>query len=243
MKILVIGANGQLGQELISCRVRKSFGILARDRAALDITDPRSVKAEVSQTDVSLVVNAAAYTAVDKAESEPDLAFTVNRDGPANLASACAEAGIPLIHISTDYVFDGSKESPYLETDPVCPLSVYGKSKAAGDEEVRKLLREHVILRTSWLYGVHGHNFVETMLRSARDNEPLRVVADQFGCPTYSADLAEAIFMIAEKFTRDRQIAWGTYHYCGKGVTTWHGFAEEIFALTLRHTSLKNRQD
>ncbi len=239
MKILVTGANGQLGRELIHCGPKKDFEILARDRAALDITDPSAVTREVSQSDVSLVVNAAAYTGVDRAESEPELAYGVNRHGPANLASVCAKAGIPLFHISTDYVFDGRKKDSYLETDQISPLGVYGKSKAAGEVEIRNRLREHIIIRTSWLYGVHGHNFVNTMLRLGRQNESVRVVADQFGCPTYAADLAESISAIAAQFLKFRQIAWGTYHYCGKGVTSWHGFAEAIFKLAGQYTSLR----
>jgi dTDP-4-dehydrorhamnose reductase len=239
MRILVTGANGQVGRELTSCSIPKGFDILALSHGALDITDPTAVHRKVGQADVSLVVNAAAYTDVDQAESEPDLAFRVNRDGPANLASACTEARIPLVHISTDYVFDGRKRGPYLETDPVSPLGVYGMSKAAGEVEVRDRLQEHVILRSSWVYGIHGHNFVKTMLRLGRENDVIRVVADQFGCPTYAADLAETILLIAEKFNRDRRIDWGTYHYCGRGVTSWHGFAEAIFGLASQHTRLR----
>jgi dTDP-4-dehydrorhamnose reductase len=185
------------------------------------------------------VVNAAGYTAVDEAESEPELAFAVNRDGPAYLASACGKAGIPLVHISTDYVFDGQKKGAYLVTDPVSPLSVYGKSKAAGEVEVREHLREHLILRTGWLYGVYGHNFVKTMLRLGREREVVQVVADQYGCPTYAADLAETILRIAAQFLQGGRVHWGTYHYCGKGVTTWHGFAEEIFDIAREYVLLR----
>ena len=149
--------------------------------------------------------------------------------------------GIPLFHISTDYVFDGLKKGPYLESDPVSPVSVYGKSKAAGEVEVRNRLRNHIIFRTSWLYGVHGQNFVKTMLHLGREQTVLRVVADQYGCPTYAADLAEAILAIAVKYREGQQIAWGTYHYCGSGVTNWHGFAEKIFKLARQHDSLNVR--
>ena len=239
MRILVTGANGQVGREVKSCIVPKGFDLLALDRKALDITDPISIEREVSQSGVGLVVNCAAYTGVDKAESETELAFAVNRDGPAYLASACAETGIPLVHISTDFVFDGQKRDPYLETDQISPLNVYGKSKAAGEIEVRERLREHIILRTSWVYGVHGHNFVKTMLRLGREKEVVRVVADQYGCPTYAADLAETVLAIVGRIIQGRQITWGTYHYCGKGVTTWHGFAEAVFALAAQYTSLK----
>jgi dTDP-4-dehydrorhamnose reductase len=158
MRILLTGANGQVGWELSNRGGQRGFEVLALDRTDLDITDPVSVSEEVDRSGVSLVVNAAGYTAVDEAESKPELAFAANRDGPAYLASACGKAGIPLVHISTDYVFDGQKKGAYLETDPVSPLSIYGKSKAAGEVAVRRQLREHFILRTGWVYGVHGHN-------------------------------------------------------------------------------------
>jgi dTDP-4-dehydrorhamnose reductase len=239
MRILLTGANGQVGWELSNRGAKRGLEILALDHSDLDITDPVSVSREVNRPGVSLVVNAAGYTAVDQAESEPELAFAVNRDGPAYLASACGKAGIPLVHISTDYVFDGQKKGVYLVTDPVSPLSVYGKSKAAGEVEVRKHLREHFILRTGWVYGVHGHNFVKTMLRLGREREVVQVVTDQYGCPTYAADLAETILRIATQFLEGGQVHWGTYHYCGKGVTSWHGFAEEIFRLASGDSSLK----
>ena len=242
MRILLTGANGQVGWELSNRGAKRGLEILALDRSALDITDQVSVSEEVNRPGVSLVVNAAGYTAVDQAESEPDLAFAVNRDGPADLASACGKAGIPLVHISTDYIFDGQKQGAYLETDPVSPLSVYGKSKAAGEVEVRKHLKEHFILRTGWVYGVHGHNFVKTMLRLGREREVVQVVTDQYGCPTYAADLAETILRIAAQFLEGGQVHWGTYHYCGKGVTSWYGFAEQIFALARENVFLKVRR-
>jgi dTDP-4-dehydrorhamnose reductase len=239
MRILLTGANGQVGWELSNRGGQWGLEILALDRSDLDITNPVSVRREVNRSGVFLVVNAAGYTAVDKAESEPELAFAVNRDGPAYLASACGKAGIPLVHISTDFIFDGQKQDPYFETDQVSPLSVYGKSKAAGEVAVRELLSEHVIIRTSWVYGVHGHNFVKTILRLGREREVVQVVDDQYGCPTYAADLAETILRVAAHVLEGRQIHWGTYHYCGKGVTTWHGFAEAVFALANQYTSLK----
>ena len=242
MRILLTGANGQVGWELSSRSGQQGFEVLALDRSDLDITDPVSVKREVNRSGVSLVVNAAGYTAVDEAESEPELAFAANRDGPAYLASACEKVGIPLVHISTEYVFDGQKQESYLVTDPVSPLGVYGKSKAAGEVAVRENLPEHVILRTSWVYGVRGHNFVKTMLRLGREREVVHVVADQYGCPTYAADLAEAILRVAAHVLEGRQIHWGTYHYCGQGVTSWHGFAEAIFNLARRYIPLKVKQ-
>ena len=238
MSILLTGAKGQVGWELSNIGGKHGLEILALDRSELDITNPVSVSNQVNRARVSLVVNTAGYTAVDQAESEPELAFAVNRDGPAYLASACGKAGIPLVHISTDYVFDGQKKGAYLATDPVSPLSVYGKSKAAGEVEIRKHLREHFILRTGWVYGIHGDNFVKTMLGLGQEREVVQVVADQYGCPTYAADLAETILKIAAQLLKGGQVHWGTYHYCGKGVTSWHGFAEAIFELAANYTSL-----
>ncbi|MFZ7110777.1 MAG: dTDP-4-dehydrorhamnose reductase [Desulfatiglandales bacterium] len=231
MRIFVIGANGQLGWELCRQGKESSADVVGCDLPEVDITDPAALERAVKGAQASVVINAAAYTAVDRAESEPELAFAVNRDGPAVLAALCREMGIPLVHISTDYVFDGEKGSPYLETDPVSPLGVYGRSKAAGEEEIRAGLDRHIIVRTSWLYGMHGNNFVKTILRLAGEKETLRVVADQFGSPTHAADLAGALLDIAVKLSPGDRGKWGTYHYCNEGVTTWHGFAEKICGL------------
>lgn len=235
MRILVTGANGQVGWELVQQGSHYGLNISGRDRAGLDICDPEAVAKEIKATGVGMVINAAAYTAVDRAETEPDLANAVNRDGPAILASACATANIPLIHISTDYVFDGSKKEPYVESDPVAPLGVYGKSKEAGEQKIRTRLERHIILRTSWVYGVHGNNFVKTMLRLGREKEEIRVVDDQIGCPTSAADIAETLLLMAQKFVRGDEIAWGTYHYCGQGPTSWYRFAQVIFDRAEKH--------
>lgn len=237
MKIIVIGSNGQLGWEL--CRRAKPHGfeVIPLDIPEFDVADPILVRKAVNNPDVSLVINASAYTAVDKAELEPELAFAINCDGPGYLASSCAKVEIPLIHISTDYVFDGNKKEPYQETDPISPLGVYGRSKAEGEAKVRHHLREHIIIRTAWLYGIHGNNFVKTMLRLGKEKETLRVVADQYGCPTYAADLAVATLIIAEQIKGKHECAWGTYHFCGAGETTWHGFAEKIFELARQYDS------
>lgn len=239
MKLLVIGENGQLGWEV--CRQGKNQGIdmIGLDLPDFDITEPSKVKEAVHQAGVSLVINASAYTEVDKAELEPEVAFAVNRDGPTYLAASCAEIGIPLIHISTDYVFDGRKEDAYRETEPVSPLGMYGKSKAAGETEIRNILKEHIIIRTAWLYGLHGNNFVKTMLLLGQEKEVLSVVADQYGCPTYAADLADAILTIATQISEQCDVIWGTYHYCGKGVTSWHGFAQAIFDLAKHYDTLR----
>jgi dTDP-4-dehydrorhamnose reductase len=197
----------------------------------MNITDIGQIEDIIENHQPSLVINAAAYTNVDKAETEQTLAFAVNQNGPANLAQTCAEKRIPLIHLSTDYVFDGNKGAPYRETDPISPLGVYGQSKAAGETEIRSSLRKHVIVRTSWLYGIHGHNFVKTILTLAQQRDVLRVVSDQYGSPTSAADLAEAIVTIAAQWRNGVTLDWGTYHYCGKGITTWHAFAEKILEI------------
>src|SRR3569832_2773305 len=227
-KILVTGANGQVGWELM--RRAEKFGVTAvgTERAELDITDVSAVDAVITPGAFDEVVNAAAYTAVDKAESEPDKAYAVNRDGAAYLAQACAKAGIPLIHISTEYVFDGTKQGPYVEDDPINPINVYGASKAAGEQAIREHLEQHLILRTSWVYGVHGNNFVNTMLRLAKERDELHVVADQWGCPTAAGDIAEVILGWIARMLIGEQITWGIYHFCGEGKTTWHEFAETI---------------
>jgi len=239
MSLLIIGSNGQLGQELGRQGQEQGFDILPLDLPEFDITDVSELQEVVGRSGASLIINASAYTAVDKAESEPGMAFAVNRDGPAHLAALCHERGIPLIHVSTDYVFDGTKKGPYRETDPVSPLGVYGRSKEEGERAVRDHLDKHLIIRTAWLYGIHGNNFVKTMLRLGRERETVQVVADQYGCPTNAADLAEAILHIAFHMAEKRTIAWGTYHYCGRGVTTWHGFAEAIFDEAKRYGSFK----
>ncbi len=235
MKILVTGSKGQLGSELLTQGKHSAkypdFIIFPVDLPELDITDKAQVGDVFKSFQPSLVVNAAAYTNVDKAETEQQLAFAVNRDGSACLAEACADADIPLVHISTDFVFDGKNKTPYVETDPVSPLGIYAKSKEHGEQEIRNRLKKHVIIRTSWLYGVYGHNFVKTMLRLGRENKVIRVVADQHGSPTSAADLAGAVFTIAGHMRDDMETCWGTYHYCGQGITTWHGFAEKIFEI------------
>jgi dTDP-4-dehydrorhamnose reductase len=230
MKLLVLGAGGQVGHQLSRLAWPADYQIAAFDRAGVDITQGDAVAAAFERERPDIVINAAAYTAVDRAETEPDAAWAGNCTGPGHLAAACHAAGIPLIHISTDYVFDGSKQGPYREDDPVDPLGVYGHSKEAGDRAVREALPQHVILRTAWVYSAHGHNFVKTMLRVAAERPVLRVVADQTGSPTSAADIAGAIAAIVRRVAAgDRH--WGTYHFAGAGEVTWHGFAEAIFEL------------
>jgi dTDP-4-dehydrorhamnose reductase len=230
MKLLVLGAGGQVGHEL--CRFAWPAGvqIAAFGRDGVDIAQREKVFAAVARERPDIVINAAAYTAVDRAESEPDIAGASNCTGPANLAATCHDAAIPLIHLSTDYVFDGSKKGAYREDDPVKPLGVYGKSKEAGDQAVRGALAHHLILRTAWVYSAHGRNFVKTMLRLAGERPVLRVVADQIGSPTSAGDIAAAIGTIVQQLSAGNS-SWGTYHFAGGGAVTWHGFAEAIFEL------------
>lgn len=215
------------------------YGLRLRgvDIEELDITDGGAVSNTIRQMRPSIVINTAAYTAVDQAETDADAAYAVNRDGPGNLAKACAEMGLPLIHISTDYVYSGTKKDAYVEEDPAAPVGVYAKSKAAGDREVAAGLKEHIILRTAWLYSVYGHNFVKTLLRLGHEKESLRVVDDQYGCPTDAADLAEAILLISGQLREKGRVRWGTYHYCGKGRTSWYGFAKKIFEISSKYDS------
>jgi len=223
MKLLITGCKGQLGTELV--RQAGSHEVIALDYAELDITDAAAVSSVVTNNCPDAVINAAAYTAVDKAETDRDVVFAVNRDGPANLAKACSELNIPLIHISTDYVFDGTKKGAYSEDDPIAPLGVYGESKAAGEAAVRETCPGHLILRTSWVFSAQGNNFVKTMLRLGAEREALGVVSDQFGKPTAAAELARLILLILPAVNGH----WGTYHLAQPDVTSWHGFAEAVF--------------
>ncbi len=227
--ILLFGSSGQLGQELIRAAAARHVPLTAFLRSQADITDHAQVEAALSERRPSLVVNAAAYTNVDTAETDVAAAAAANEHGPANLATACARGGIPLLHISTDYVFDGTKPKPYLEADPVAPVSVYGRTKAAGEAAVRRALPQHIILRTAWVYGEFGRNFLKTMVRLAQERDELRVVDDQHGSPTATRQLATAILRIAPRLVA-RDDVWGTYHYTGSGMTTWHGFASTIVA-------------
>jgi dTDP-4-dehydrorhamnose reductase len=225
--LLLLGAGGQLGQEIVARVPASGIDVVARARAQIDIADSASIDAAFRDARPDVVVNTAAYTKVDKAESERDEAFRVNATGAGLVAAACAAADIPLIHISTDYVFDGTKPTPYVESDPTAPLGVYGASKLAGEEAVRASHKKHVILRTSWVYGTYGANFLKTVLRLAGERSELRIVADQRGSPTSTRDLADAILALTPRLVAGGG-HWGTYHFTGVGETTWCQFADEI---------------
>lgn len=224
MKVLVTGGNGQLGRDVVSILQARGVQVIAPSMAELDFTAPASIDTVIAKHRPDWVINCAAYTQVDKAESEADVAFAVNRDAPGQLARAVTGTGGRLLHVSTDFVFDGKASAPYTESSPAQPLSVYGRSKLAGEQAVMEALPNAIILRTAWLYGINGHNFVKTMLRLAMAGKPLRVVDDQVGSPTWTMDLAR---VIAAMLDSD---ASGLFHYTNAGQTSWHGFACAILA-------------
>ncbi|MBW4492786.1 MAG: dTDP-4-dehydrorhamnose reductase [Oscillatoria princeps RMCB-10] len=226
MNILIAGITGQLGQEL-SSTLAGAGNITGCGRDTLDLAHPDSIRRVMREVQPDLIVNAGAHTAVDRAESEPELATAINATGPGILAEEAHKLGATLIHISTDYVFDGIISRPYLETDPTNPLGVYGKSKLAGEEAIRAAGGHHIILRTAWVYGAFGKsNFVKTMLRLGAERQEIRVVADQVGSPTWTGDLAGAIAQLISRISPE--IA-GTYHCTNSGVASWYDFAVAIF--------------
>ncbi len=235
--ILITGGTGQLALALEGAARAGGLPAIRIGRPAFDFDQPDSIQAGFQGVNPSLVLNAAAYTAVDAAEDDAEAAARANRDGPATLAALCAAAGIPLLHVSTDYVFDGLKGAPYVETDPTAPQGVYGATKLAGEQAVLASGARALILRTSWVYAPTGKNFVRTMLNAALKTSHLRVVADQQGCPTAAEDLAEAMIAIAARILADgwQDAFAGIFHAAGTGSTTWHDFAVTIFAEAARH--------
>jgi dTDP-4-dehydrorhamnose reductase len=231
-RVLVFGGGGQVGRALARCDRPGRLRIVTHPRTMTDVTDRTAVATAIATLRPAVVVNAAAFTAVDQAEREPDRCFAVNRDGAGTVAGACAGADVPLIHLSTDYVFDGTKSAPYREYDAPSPINVYGASKAAGEVLVRAASRRHVILRTAWVFGPDGRNFARTVLRLAESGRPLRMVADQFGSPTPASALAEAIAAMAARIIAG-EAAWGIFHLGGEPATSWHGFAQAIVSATL----------
>jgi dTDP-4-dehydrorhamnose reductase len=227
---MVFGAGGQVGTHLAETASQSGHPLVALTHADADICDAAAVAAALAEHAPSIVVNAAAYTAVDEAESDEARAFQVNRDGAAVLARAAARTGVPLIHLSTDYVFDGLAGDPYAEEHEVNPQGAYARSKEAGERAVRAADGKHLILRTSWVYGPFGTNFVKTMLRLGAEHGELRVVDDQTGRPTSTGDLAETILAVAERAAQPGFAGWGTYHCSGADTVTWYGFATMIFA-------------
>jgi dTDP-4-dehydrorhamnose reductase len=228
--IWLIGNRGMLGREVealltASAQTAPAGGLVTTDLEC-DITDPRALEEVARDRRPDLIINCSAYTAVDQAEEESDTAFAVNADGVENIARAARTVGAVVIHISTDYVFDGTASAPYPPDAPVNPVGVYGKSKAEGERRLRATTERHIIVRTAWLYGVHGKNFVATMLRLFAEKDEISVVDDQTGAPTYAVDLAKAVVLIAR--TPPSAGHFGIYHFTNSGTTTWHGFATEI---------------
>lgn len=224
MKLLVFGKSGQVATEL-----RRQADVTALSRADADLTDPGACAAIIADTDTDAIINAAAYTAVDAAETDEDTARVINADAPGAMAHAAAKRDLPFLHISTDYVFDGGGATPWAVDAPTAPLGAYGRTKLAGEQAVRTAARRHAILRTSWVFSAHGNNFVKTMLRLGRERDALTIVADQIGGPTAAADIAHALLTMAAALHRDPGKA-GTYHFAGAPDTSWAGFAREIFA-------------
>jgi len=244
-RILLSGANGQLGWEL-NRTLSSQYEVHAVERSKLDLTDSNQIRQRVSEIKPDIIINAAAYTAVDKAEEESELAFAVNAEAPAILAEEAARIDAALIHYSTDYVFDGSGDQPWREEDRPAPLNVYGKSKLAGEQAITTSGVPHLIFRTSWVYGTHGHNFVKTILRLAAEKDEMNIIDDQIGAPTSAAFLANTIAQILNQLKDNpkKGIAEnsGTYHLCCSGETSWHGFASEIVRLAEQndiHLALK----
>jgi dTDP-4-dehydrorhamnose reductase len=235
---LLTGVNGQVGHALKTKLADYETIPLSRDQ--LDLTKAHDIRRVVREIKPNLIINPAAYTAVDKAESEPELAFAINAEAAQVLAEEAARLDAALIHFSTDYVYDGSKKCAYIETDEVNPMSVYGKSKLAGEDAIRAVGAPHLILRTSWVYGAYGKNFLKTILRLAAERDSLRIVADQFGAPTSSESIAAAVVKLVESWQIENQNQTGIYHLTNSGETSWYGFSCEIINQYNRLIAEKN---
>ncbi|MHC8289555.1 dTDP-4-dehydrorhamnose reductase [Pseudomonas sp. XS1P51] len=227
MRVLISGQHGQVSRELQHrLGALGEWVVLGRDQ--LDLAQPQQIRQQVQRVRPDLIINAAAHTAVDQAENEPDIAFAINAVAPGILAEEALALGIPLIHYSTDYVFDGSKTEPYNEDDKPNPLGVYGKSKLAGEQAISAVNGQHLILRTSWVYSTHGRNFLLTMQRLLQEKPELRIVADQIGAPTWAGTIAHSTLALIERWQAGEAGAWGTYHLTAQGETSWFGFAQAI---------------
>ena len=234
-QVLVIGKNGQLAQELLNLPETPTINLTAIGRPKCDISDPDKL-AEIFKTNhYDLVINASAYTAVDKAESEQEIAYQINAHGVRNLARLCQNEHIPLIHISTDYVFDGTGDYFHSEAEETNPINVYGASKLEGEKAISELLTNYVILRTSWVYSAYCNNFIKTMLKLGAIKNELNIIDDQVGGPTYAKDLAVAVLKIAETILNGKEDGFGIFNYCGKEPTSWYGFACEIFKIASQY--------
>ncbi|WP_439886599.1 dTDP-4-dehydrorhamnose reductase [Pseudomonas sp. MBLB4123] len=227
MRVLLLGQRGQLSQEL-QLSLQGQYELVVRGRSRLDLADSEQIRQQVRELRPELIINAAAHTAVDQAESEPEAAFALNARAPGVLAEEAASLGVPLIHYSTDYVFDGRKPAPYVEDDAPNPLGVYGQSKLAGERAIQALGGPHLILRTSWVYSLHGRNFLLTMQRLLQERDELKVVADQIGAPTWAGSIATATAQLIQRWQGGQAGPWGLYHLTARGETSWFGFASAI---------------
>ena len=234
LKLVVTGRNGQVAAALARLAVAdQMLDVVTVGRPEMDLSRPETIAPTIAAARPDILVNAAAYTAVDRAESDTELAFAVNAAGAGAVAEAAAELGVPVIQVSTDYVFDGAKAAPYVESDATAPLSVYGASKLAGEKAVAAANARHVILRTAWVYSAGGANFLRSMLRLARERQQLRIVDDQRGSPTHAADIAAGIVVVASALARGEGTT-GIFHMTAGGETTWCGFAKAVFAASAR---------
>ena len=232
--ILVTGGSGQVGQSLARLAA-DGIELVMPKRAELDISDPESCAEMVSSRPWSAIISSGAYTAVDKAESDVTAAWQANAIGPAALAAASARLGIPILHLSTDYVFDGTQPGAYRESDPVAPIGVYGAAKEGGEQAVRTANPRHIILRTAWVVSPVGNNFIKTMLRLGADRPQLRVVGDQWGGPTSALDIAATLLTLVDHVTRDAAPPWGTYHFVNAGEASWHQLAYAVLDRAAAH--------
>jgi dTDP-4-dehydrorhamnose reductase len=238
VKVLITGSHGQVGHCLVEQLSKRSdVEVFAYDKEQLDITNEANVQAAILELKPNVIINAAAHTAVDKAEADMEMSYAINRDGPLYLAKAAQTLDALMLHISTDYVFDGDNSEPYVETDTPNPKGVYGQSKLAGEQAVMSHCDRFAILRTAWVFGEHGNNFVKTMLRLGKERSELGVIGDQYGGPTYAGDIANALVVIMDKFSIEEPS--GVYHYAGEPHVSWYQFAQTIFVAAEKHGVMK----
>lgn len=231
MNVLITGAKGQVGSEICQLARSELINMIATGKEELDITDSSAVISFFHECKPDIVINASAYTAVDKAEDDSERAYAINHQGASNLASACTEYHIPLLHISTDYVFNGEAASNYKEDDEVSPLGIYGDSKLQAENTIQEIMKKFIILRVAWVFGIHGNNFVKTMIRLANTHNTVKVVNDQFGGPTPAREIARVLLALVKQYQQTNTLDWGIYHYCGQPKVSWFEFADTIFTI------------
>ncbi len=228
MKILLTGSNGQVGKEVKTISNKFNLELIPMDRSELNITDYSLLDKQIRKHKPEVIINAAAYTDVENAEEEKKLAELINYKAVKNLAELCKKKSILLIHLSTDYVFNGLKRSDYLESDNTDPVNTYGRTKLLGEEAIRSILEQHIIIRTSWVFGIHGNNFVKKIISLANKEESLNVISDQFGIPTSAKSIASALLLISLQYSKKKHLHYGTYHFSSRPAVSWFSFAKEI---------------